>query len=139
VLVCTHVPLHTCCTKDFLTAWNADDVLAVLHRWPHVVACMCGHDHDGGRGVDACGVHHVCLQAVLCTPPGRDCYAAVDLYADRIEVCGVDLMQSAVLPLNERMLHAFDADAAPAGAPHAVAVAVDGVRDLPPVAMDVSQ
>lgn len=64
-----------------------------------VVATLAGHAHADGEHRDAAGINHRVCKAVLETPPGRDCFALVDVYPDRVEVGGVDTFASTVWPL----------------------------------------
>lgn len=50
-----------------------------------------------GYALDERGIHHRVLAAVVETPPGRDCYGVIDVYADRLELIGQDRMASAVM------------------------------------------
>lgn len=59
VVIFAHVPIfEDCCRPDGL-AWNYKDILAVIHETNVVQAVICGHDHDGGYGVDHKGIHHI--------------------------------------------------------------------------------
>ncbi len=67
-----------------------------------VVASMAGHAHQNGYVLDPWGIHHLVFPAILETPPGRDCFGHVELYADRLELVGVDTMMSLSLPFLTR-------------------------------------
>ncbi|CAE7229828.1 ADPRM [Symbiodinium natans] len=83
VLVFLHVPLFEPATKAKTVVWNSEEVLRVLHAHRDaVVAVFAGHDHDGGYGVDAAGIHHITMNSPLTAEPGSDCYAVLECHAD---------------------------------------------------------
>ena len=63
----------------------------------HTHTHTSAHTQDGYARDAGSGVHHRVVKAVLETPPGRDCYGTVAVYADRLELAGVDTMASAVM------------------------------------------
>ena len=73
----------------------------VLRRYggSTVVATLAGHTHNDGFHTDSAGIRHRVCKAVLETPPGRHCYGVVHVYADRVELCGVDTFASESWPL----------------------------------------
>lgn len=95
VVLCCHLPLDPGATFPSTLLWNYDEVMAVVHKFTCVVACIGGHAHEGGHSVDKHGVHHHVLEAVLECPPGSDAYGYVDVYPDRLCLCGKDRMASA--------------------------------------------
>lgn len=66
-----------------------------------VAATMAGHTHQNGYVVDACGIHHLVLPAVVETPPGRDAYGIVEVLHDRLLLKGADTCMSATIKLSE--------------------------------------
>jgi hypothetical protein len=70
--------------------------MQLLHSYSGTVAAtLSGHAHRDGYARDEKGIHHRVCKAVLETPPGQDCYALVDVFADRIVVRGQDTFESA--------------------------------------------
>ena len=61
------------------------------------------HDQDG-YVQDDFGIHHRVLNAVVETPPGRDCYGWLDVFADRLHLRGCGDLQSADYFLDGRAL-----------------------------------
>jgi hypothetical protein len=49
--------------------------------------------------VDAAGIHHLVLPAIVETPPGRDCYGWVEVFRDRLQLKGVDTCMSCSVKL----------------------------------------
>lgn len=95
VVICCHLPLDPGATFPSTLLWNYDVVMAVVHKFSCVVACIGGHAHDGGHSVDSHGVHHHVLEAVLECPPGSDAYGYIDIFDDRLSLHGTDRMASA--------------------------------------------
>lgn len=52
-MVCSHLPLHPGAASPSGLMWNYEEVMRVVHRHGCVAACLAGHDHRGGYGVDA--------------------------------------------------------------------------------------
>lgn len=88
VLLFSHVPLHPKAQSwqcgRMCTAWDGEEAVAVLRRWPGVVAAaFAGHDHFGGAAYDAAAkTHFVTLQGVIETKPGDTSFGEVELFAD---------------------------------------------------------
>ena len=59
-----------------------------------MAATFAGHAHADGFANDSAGIRHRVCKAVLETPPGRECYAIVDVFSDRIIINGVDTFAS---------------------------------------------
>jgi 3',5'-cyclic AMP phosphodiesterase CpdA len=83
VIVCAHHPVFPANDHNI---WNADDVLAVLDRHPHVVAWFNGHNHAGAFGVRN-GVPFLTLRGMVET---RDtsAFATARVLSDRIVLTG---------------------------------------------------
>lgn len=94
VVICCHLPLDPGACFPSTLLWNYDVVMAIVHNFNCVVACIAGHAHDGGHSVDAHGVHHHVLEAVLECPPGTDAYGYIDVYPDHLSLRGTDRMAS---------------------------------------------
>jgi len=56
---------------------------------------LCQNGYEKGDGI-----HSIVLNAVVETPPGRNSYGTLYFYKDRIELLGVDTMQSLTLGLH---------------------------------------
>lgn len=92
----------------------------VLQRYPGtVVGTLAGHAHADGFAADEAGIRHRVCKAVLETPPGRECYGIVEVFADAIRINGVDTFASEEWPLAPLGPPTAAAAAAPAGAPAA--------------------
>lgn len=76
--------------------WNAADVRSLLDRHASVKIWLEDHDHEGNYGVRN-GILYLNLKAMLDTP--ETAYARLDSFADRVEVHGVEMQESMVLPL----------------------------------------
>lgn len=94
VVICCHLPLDPGAAFPSTLLWNYDEVMAVVHKFGCVVACIAGHAHDGGHSVDKHGVHHHVLEAVLECPPGTDAFGYVDVFRDRLCLWGTGRMAS---------------------------------------------
>lgn len=83
VVVFAHHPVYP---ENEHNVWNADEVLAVLDRHPHVVAWFNGHNHAGAFGVRS-GVPFVTLRGMVET---RDtsAFAVARVMGDRIVLTG---------------------------------------------------
>jgi manganese-dependent ADP-ribose/CDP-alcohol diphosphatase len=89
VIVCSHLCLHPGTCPATCLLWNYEQVLTILAANADVVvATLAGHAHKDGYIRDAAGIHHRVCQAVLETPPGRDCFGVLSVFPDRIEVEG---------------------------------------------------
>jgi manganese-dependent ADP-ribose/CDP-alcohol diphosphatase len=102
VILCSHAPFHLASTTAQTLAWNHHELLQIIARYPQIVACLHGHDHEGGHHTDEHGVHHHIFEAILTTPTNRLCHGRLDLFRDRIELRGVDVMKSVTMPISER-------------------------------------
>lgn len=77
--------------------WNYQEVLDELQRSGVVVATFSGHAHKDGQHRDHTGIHHRVLNAVIETPPDRDCYGWVDVFEDCLQLTGVGDLQSTTM------------------------------------------
>ncbi|EYU34508.1 hypothetical protein MIMGU_mgv1a023153mg [Erythranthe guttata] len=85
-----HVPLDSDASSNEALLWNYNEVMDVVHRYSCVKACLAGHDHKGRYSVDSHGVHHRILEAALECPPGTDAFGRIDVFHDRLLLCGED-------------------------------------------------
>lgn len=92
-LIFSHIPVHPSTCNAVALLWNYQDVLDLLAQFDCVKLFATGHDHDGGLMKDG-SVTHFTAPAVISAPVGRDRFARVDCYENRIDVVGVDLMPS---------------------------------------------
>jgi len=130
-VLCSHVAFHEGASHCSALLWNREEVLRLLTAEEYgadvVVACLHGHDHDGGHCVDedpdaaaaTAGdaspsaspnsspppaplvVHHT-FEGVLTTPVGQDTYGRMDLFERRIEVTGVDRLKGFSIDLRNK-------------------------------------
>lgn len=66
--------------------WNADDVLALIDRHPHVVAWINGHNHAGNYG-EHNGVPFLTVHGMVETPV-KNAFATASFLPDRIVIDG---------------------------------------------------
>lgn len=103
VLFC-HFPLHRNSMKskseDYLV-WNHREVRPIVESAGCVVAWIAGHYHKGGYAFEN-GIHHVTVPGMVEAPLGKNAYAVVDAYADRLEIRGVGTVPSRTLRRAER-------------------------------------
>ncbi len=95
ILIVGHLPILAASSVDDLLAWNHDEILSVMHRYPScVTAYFAGHHHAGGYAVDDHGIHHVTFPGVVEVPDGEKCDSAiVDVYPDKIVIIGTGRVQ----------------------------------------------
>jgi manganese-dependent ADP-ribose/CDP-alcohol diphosphatase len=94
VVVLSHVNVCPGASLDETLLWNYEEVLAVLQDHAGtVVACLYGHDHDGGYVHDDSGIHHKTFEAILET--STDAYGVIDCFDDRLELRGFGKVGSA--------------------------------------------
>lgn len=102
VLLCSHVPFDPRATQDYLQVWNQHELLELIEQHHQIVATLHGHDHRGGHHEDENGVHHHVFEAILTAPDERSSHGLIELYSDRIEIRGVDLMTSWTMNIPQR-------------------------------------
>jgi hypothetical protein len=74
--------------------WNAGEALAVLDRHKCVAAWFAGHDHPGAHA-ERNGVHHLTFKGMV--EHSENCWAAMRVYEDRLEVTGFGAEEDRVL------------------------------------------
>ncbi|KAL8057291.1 hypothetical protein ABFX02_04G175100 [Erythranthe guttata] len=94
VVIGCHLPLDADASSNEALLWNYNEVMDVVHRYSCVKACLAGHDHKGGYSVDSHGVHHRILEAALECPPGTDAFGRIDVFHDRLLLCGEDRLKT---------------------------------------------
>ncbi|KAL8057294.1 hypothetical protein ABFX02_04G175400 [Erythranthe guttata] len=94
VVIGCHLPLDADASSNEVLLWNYNKVMDVVHRYSCVKACLAGHDHKGGYSVDSHGVHHRILEAALECPPGTDAFGRIDVFHDRLLLCGEDRLKT---------------------------------------------
>lgn len=92
--VLSHVPLIPNCSVKKTVLWNYKEIVKVLHQNTSVVACLYGHDHDGGFHTDTMGVHHITFPSPLECKVGEACFGTMDVFHDRLELRGQGKVQS---------------------------------------------
>jgi len=88
VILFNHFPLlaETATRYRVVFMKNQGAIRRILDRSGCVVAYFAGHDHAGAYANDR-GIHHVTFQA-MAEAPGRNAFAIVDVFDDRIVVHG---------------------------------------------------
>ncbi|KAL8057292.1 hypothetical protein ABFX02_04G175200 [Erythranthe guttata] len=94
VVIGCHLLLDADASSNEALLWNYNEVMDVVHRYSCVKACLAGHDHKGGYSVDSHGVHHQILEAALECPPGTDAFGCIDVFHDRLLLCGEDRLKT---------------------------------------------
>ncbi|XP_053309993.1 manganese-dependent ADP-ribose/CDP-alcohol diphosphatase-like [Spea bombifrons] len=97
VIVAGHNPIHPRAALVTCLAWNALEMLDLLHSHPSVVCYIAGHDHNGGYHEDSRGIHHVTMEGVIESPAGTNAFATACAYDDRLILQGRGRVQSRVL------------------------------------------
>lgn len=92
VFVICHFPVWPAGTHNLL---NADEVLAVLSDYDHIVAWFNGHNHDGGYG-NFNMIHFVTFRGMLETA-AENSYALVDVYTNKLWIRGAGREKSQIL------------------------------------------
>jgi manganese-dependent ADP-ribose/CDP-alcohol diphosphatase len=102
VIVAGHIPIHPSSCQDIALLWNYNEVLTILHEWrPYLPSLICLHGHDHGGGIyydDINFIHHQVIEGALLCAPGRAAYGRIDIYDNKIDIVGVDLMRSSTIP-----------------------------------------
>uniref|UniRef100_A0A0A9WIA0 Manganese-dependent ADP-ribose/CDP-alcohol diphosphatase n=1 Tax=Lygus hesperus TaxID=30085 RepID=A0A0A9WIA0_LYGHE len=100
-IIAAHVPLDKRCSSRSTVAWDASDVLNILHKYAsHIIICLYGHFHKGGYCVDEYGLHHYTPPAPIECETDTAAFAHLDIYPDRLDVCGVGVLRSFSIPLH---------------------------------------
>jgi manganese-dependent ADP-ribose/CDP-alcohol diphosphatase len=87
-IIFSHIPLFMAATTPANVVWNCEEVLEILHSTPAgmVLACIAGHDHDGGYAVDAHGIHHLVPHAPIECEEKEVTYGAMHVYESHVSV-----------------------------------------------------
>lgn len=83
-ILCGHFPVMP--IKDAHNLWNADEVVAVIDRFPEVAAYLNGHNHHGNYA-HAGHCHYVNFKGMVETA-SDNAFAVVSCYPDRITIEG---------------------------------------------------
>jgi predicted phosphodiesterase len=94
VIVFCHFPVFPASSH---VLWDADEVLEILDRYPHVAAWINGHNHDGHYAF-AHGVHCVNLKGMVET--NENAFAVLKMCSDRMELQGYGRQESMTLSLH---------------------------------------
>ena len=81
VFVFSHLAVSDRVVRPDGIMWNADEVKALLHQFPCVVAIFAGHDHNGGFATDEMGLHHIVPPAPL-ESTSDDAFGVVTVHDD---------------------------------------------------------
>lgn len=77
--------------------WDSNEIVALLARFPNVVAYFNGHNHAGNYG-QAHGIHFVNFRGMVDTPD-TSAFAVVEISGDRLDIRGYGREPSRALPL----------------------------------------
>ncbi|XP_033108041.1 manganese-dependent ADP-ribose/CDP-alcohol diphosphatase-like [Anneissia japonica] len=93
VMIFGHIPFYPHKKDQMCLLWDYELVLEILHKFSCVVATFAGHLHRTRYTLDA-NIHHICIPAVVETPPGSDAFGTIDVYANRIILNGHGSVES---------------------------------------------
>lgn len=93
VIAMGHFPLYP---HSDHALWDAEALADLLASAPHVIAYLCGHYHAGGVA-RAGRCWFLNLKGMVDTER-QNAFSRIDLYEDRLEVCGFGREESRVLP-----------------------------------------
>jgi len=96
VILHSHHPVYPI---DHHAAWNAEEITALLEKYPCVAAYINGHRHDGAYGYKG-GIHYLTLKGMVDTE--ETAYASVKVFEDRIEVHGEGRQDDYFLEIRSR-------------------------------------
>ena len=91
-IVAGHYPLYP---VGALNLWNDVEVMAILEKYPAVVAYFNGHHHDGNYGQRE-HIHYVNFKGMVDTET-ENTFAIIEVYDDRLEVQGFGREESRTL------------------------------------------
>jgi len=87
VIFC-HMALCVRASQEQNLLWNCEEVLDMLYKTPPgtVMACIAGHDHNGGYAVDHHGIHHIVPPAPIECDEGENSFGTVQIYQDKLRI-----------------------------------------------------
>lgn len=94
VVVLNHYPVLP---ENPHNLWDSTEIVALLARFPNVVAYFNGHNHAGNYG-EAHGIHFVNFRGMVDTPD-TSAFAIVEMTGDRLDIRGYGREPSRSLPL----------------------------------------
>lgn len=94
-IVFCHFPVYP---ADQHILWNADEVIATLEEFPHVVAYINGHNHAGNYAKKE-GIHYLNLKGMVDTPD-TNAYTIIEVYPDYLKVLGKGREPERFLPID---------------------------------------
>lgn len=97
IILAAHHPFSLQVAPLNMLVWNREELLALLADFRHTVrAVFTGHYHYGGYAIED-DIHHVVFESIVDSTSKQGSHAVVNLFDDRIEICGIGDMQSRVL------------------------------------------
>ena len=97
VVVTSHHPLAPGSAPDRYLAWNYDEILGIINKYPGVVTvAFAGHYHPGGYCL-LDGVHYVTLEGMVEAPCGSNAYAVLEIGEGQLGICGRGVTTSRIL------------------------------------------
>ena len=87
-IIFCHMALFVAASREQNLLWNCEEVLEVLHSTPKgtVLACLAGHDHDGGYAVDSHGIHHIVPPSPIECDEGEKAFGEIQVMTDRLKI-----------------------------------------------------
>lgn len=87
-IIFCHMALCVEASREQNLLWNCEEVLRALYATPAgtVLACLAGHDHNGGYAVDHHGIHHIVPPAPIECDEGEDTFGTIEVYQNKLEI-----------------------------------------------------
>ena len=82
VILYCHFPIYP---ENIHNLWNADEVIALLEKYPAVKAYINGHNHHGNYGFKN-GIHYLTFRGMVDTD--ETAYGVIKVFTDRLEIKG---------------------------------------------------
>ncbi len=89
VIIFAHMPLKP--KDDAHNIWNNEEIIALIEKYPNVVAYINGHNHAGGYAYEN-GVHYITMFGMVDTTIGS--FGIMDIYQDSLIIHGYGNQQS---------------------------------------------
>jgi manganese-dependent ADP-ribose/CDP-alcohol diphosphatase len=96
VLFC-HFPVFP--DSNDLNLWNDDEIVGLIGKYPHVIAFINGHYHQGNYGFNN-GIHYVTQAAMLDTYDNNS-FSILEVFRDKLVMKGFGLNPDRTLPYSD--------------------------------------
>ncbi|CAM9122352.1 unnamed protein product, partial [Ectocarpus fasciculatus] len=87
-VVFCHMALNVKASQENNLLWNCEEVLETLYKTPKgtVMACIAGHDHNGGYDRDHHGIYHLVPPAPIECGEGENTFGRVEVFEDKLQI-----------------------------------------------------